>query len=185
MLAASGDEHTLTRSLLAGDRQAAEALIRLTYRRVFGLLVNLCHGDREQAADLTQETYRKAWQALPSFAGKAAFSTWLYRIAWNTFLAQARRPQRLVRLDDRIAAVAPADCERHDDVLVAAEATSRLRQAVQELPAELQSVVVSRFWAGVAIGEIARIEGVSRVTVRARVRRALERLAGVLGEVAS
>jgi len=179
------DEGQLTRALLAGDRHAGEALIRLTYRRIFGLHVNLCQGDRELAADLTQETYRKAWQALPEFAGRSAFSTWVYRIAWNTFLAHARRPLRLLPLEEPVAAVACDGGQAQDETLVAAETTSRLRKAVRELPEELQAVVVSRFWAGTAVGEIARIEGISRVTVRARVRRALERLAGALQEVKS
>lgn len=185
MLPSPGDEPALTRALLAGDRHAAEGLIRLTYRRVFGLLVNLCHGDRELAADLTQETYRKAWQALPSFRGSAAFSTWVYRIAWNTFLQHARRPLRVLPLEDGVAAAARDGREGQDETLVAAETTRRLRQAVRELPEELQAVVVSRFWAGTAVGEIARIEGVSRVTVRSRVRRALGCLSGALKEVTS
>ena len=185
MLTPPLDEAALTRALLAGDRHAANALIRFTYRRVFGLLVNLCHGDRELASDLTQETYRKAWQALPGFGGRAAFSTWLYRIAWNTFLAQARRPVRLVALEDPVAAVARDRSEPQDDVLVAAETAGRLRKAVGELPEELQAVVVARFWAGTPVGEIARIEGVSRVTVRSRISRALGRLAGALEEVTS
>jgi RNA polymerase sigma-70 factor, ECF subfamily len=180
MLPSTLDEGRLTQALLAGDRGAAEALIRLTYRRVFGLLVNLCQGDRELAADLTQETYRKVWEALPTFAGRAAFSTWVYRIAWNTFLAHSRRPRRLVPLEDDIAAVAADGGERQDEALQAEETTRRLRRAVSELPEELQTVVVSRFWAGTAVGDIARDEGVSRVTVRSRVRRALERLAGAL-----
>jgi RNA polymerase sigma-70 factor, ECF subfamily len=185
MPAVHADERRLTEALLTGDRTAAEALIRLTYRRVFGLLVNLCHGDRELAAELTQETYRKAWGALPAFSGRAAFSTWLYRIAWNTFTAQARRPQRMVPLDDGIAAVARDGGERADDALAAAQLTGLLRGAVRELPDELQSVVVSRFWAGIPVGEIARLEGVSRVTIHNRLRRALQRLAGALREVAS
>lgn len=179
----ASDEGQLTRALLGGDRQAGEALIRLTYRRVFGLLVNLCGGDRELAADLTQETYRKAWQALPEFAGRSALSTWLYRIAWNTFHGHARRPLRLLPLEDPVAESARDGAEAQDDSMVAAETVERLRRAVRELPEELQSVVVSRFWAGTAIGEIARIEGISRVTVHARVRRALGRLAGALKEV--
>lgn len=185
MLTPPLDEAELTHALLAGDRQAANALIRLTYRRVFGLLANLCHGDRELAADLTQETYRKAWEGLPGFGGRAAFSTWLYRIAWNTFLAHARRPVRLVALEDPVAAVARDGAESQDETLVAAETERRLRTAVRALPEELQSVVVARFWAGTPVGEIARAEGVSRVTVRTRIGRALGRLAGALQEVTS
>ena len=40
------------------------------------------------AGDLAQETFIKAHSALSSFQGKAKFSSWLYRIAYNLMLSQ-------------------------------------------------------------------------------------------------
>lgn len=179
------DERQLTVALLAGDRSAAEALIGLTYRRVFGLLVNLSEHDRELAADLTQETYRQAWASLGKFEGRAAFSTWLYRIAWNVFLAQARRPRRLVPLEDEVAATARDAAEPHDETMVAVETGRRLRRAVRDLPEGLQSLVVARYWAGTPVRELARAEGVSHVAIHKRLRRALAHLGAALQEVTS
>src|SRR5436305_14461868 len=88
-------EGRLLAALAAGDRTAAEELVERTYRGVFSLLRRLC-GDADLAADLTQETYRKAWAALPAFDGRSQFSTWLFRIAYTTFLNHLRRPRRLV-----------------------------------------------------------------------------------------
>ena len=94
-----GEEGRLLSALAAGDRGAAERLVERTYRGVFALLQKLC-GDSDLAADLTQETYRKAWDALPGFDRRAQFSTWLFRIAYNTFLNHLRRPRRLVPFDE-------------------------------------------------------------------------------------
>ncbi|MFY9825482.1 MAG: sigma-70 family RNA polymerase sigma factor, partial [Thermoanaerobaculia bacterium] len=99
-------EGRLLAALAAGDRTAAEELVERTYRGVFSLLRRLC-GDSDLASDLTQETYRKAWDALPGFNGRSQFSTWLFRIAYTTFLNHLRRPRRLVPLEERHESAVP------------------------------------------------------------------------------
>jgi hypothetical protein len=47
--------------------------------------------NKEDADDLTQETFIRAYQSLPEFKMKSAFSTWLYRIAVNTSLNKVRK----------------------------------------------------------------------------------------------
>src|SRR5262245_7282930 len=93
------DETELLADLRRGDRQAAEMLVDLTYPLVYRSLYRMC-GDGDAASDLTQDTYARAWRALDQFDGRSRFSTWLYRIAYTTFLNHVRRPQRFVQLDD-------------------------------------------------------------------------------------
>ncbi len=73
--------------------------MELTYPLIYRSLYRLC-GDGDTASDLTQDTYARAWRALDQFDGRSRFSTWLYRIAYTTFLNHVRRPQRFVQLDD-------------------------------------------------------------------------------------
>src|ERR1700730_15726660 len=96
-------EGELLAAFAAGDREAAERLVAQSYRVVYALLRRLC-GDGDLAADLTQESYRKAWDALASFDGRARFSTWVCRIAYNTYLNHLRRPRRLLPLEERLPA---------------------------------------------------------------------------------
>lgn len=174
------EERRLLAALAAGDRRAAERLVEQTYRGVFALLRRLC-GDPELAADLTQETYRKAWDALPGFDGRAQFSTWLFRIAYNTFLNQVRRPQRLVPLEDRHE-WAPDPSPGVEEVLGQAVAGDRLRRAVLALPEELRFTVTALFWGDLPVKEVARQEGVTPVAIRKRLKRALRALAQALEE---
>src|ERR1051325_1257327 len=89
-----GEERRLLAAIRAGDRLAAEERRERTYSGDFASLYRLCGGS-DLAADLTQETYQKAWAALPGFDGRSQLFTWLYRIAYTTFLNYVRRPRRL------------------------------------------------------------------------------------------
>lgn len=178
------EERILLASLAGGDREAAEALIDRTYRKVFALLCKLS-GDHDLAADLTQETYRRAWTALASFDGRSQFSTWLYRIATNTFLNHVRRPHAVVSLDEQYSSTLPDGSLPQDDEAIAGQAGERLRRAVLGLPAELRFTVAARYWGEAPVAEIARAEGISEVAIRKRLKRAYRLLAVVLEEVGS
>ena len=176
-----GEEGRLLAALAAGDREAAERLVEQTYRGVFALLRRLC-GDQDLASDLTQETYRKAWDALSGFDGRARFSTWLCRIAYNTFLNQLRRPRRLVPLDEAHEATVADPAPAADVTVDQTVAGDRLRRAVLALPDDLRFTVTALFWGDLPVKEVARQEGVTTVAIRKRLKKALQILARTLGE---
>lgn len=177
-----GEELRLLRAAAAGDRGAAERLVEATYRTVYAALHRLAGGDPDLAADLTQETYRKAWAALPEFRGGARFSTWLYRIAYTTFLSHARRPRRLLPLEEELARTVDDPGPDPEESAGRTRAGERLRKAVLALPEDLRFTVTAHFWRGLPVGEIARHEGVTGVAIRKRLKKALDLLAGGLEE---
>ncbi len=164
-------ERRLLEELKRGSREAAERLVEATYARVYGSLVRMC-GDPDQAADLTQETYRKAWQSLAGFREASQVSTWLYKIAYNTFLNSRRRPFRIVPLEPAVEAMAVANDPPPDEVAEVHESRERLRRAVLALPEELRSVVTAHYWGDVPVAEIAKLEGMTPPGVRKRLARA-------------
>lgn len=174
-------ESRLLAALAEGDREAAERLVESTYRTVFGLLRRLC-GDPDLAADLTQESYRKAWDALAGFDGRSQFSTWICRIAYNTFLNHLRRPRRLVSMDEGLEATVPDPAPSADETVGQAAAGDRLRRAVLALPEDLRYTVTALFWGDLPVKEVARQEGVTAVAIRKRLKKALRILASTLGE---
>lgn len=176
------DERGLWREMAEGNREAAEALVEGTYRMVFGSLVKLC-GDADLAADLTQETYRKAWASIRRFDGRSRFSTWLYRIAYNTFLNHIRRPHRLQLLDEEQASRVPDPAETQDRTLERSLEGERTRRAVLSLPEDLRFAVTARFWGGLKLREIAQQQGISSVGVHKRLKRAFRLLEVALEEV--
>lgn len=174
------DEAVLWQRAARGDSDAADELARCTYRAVYASLFRLCGGDQDLAADLTQETYRKAWRSIGKFRGGSQFSTWLYRIAYNTFLNHIRGPRRLEPLSEEQVNRLLDPGETPDEATARSAEAERLRRAVLELPEELRFAVTARFWAELPVTEIANHQGLSPVGIRKRLKRAYKQLATTL-----
>jgi RNA polymerase sigma-70 factor (ECF subfamily) len=175
------DERKLLTAIRQGDTAAAEELVERTYSAVFASVFRLC-GDRDLAADLTQETYQKAWSALPRFDGRSQLFTWLYRIAYTTFLNHVRRPRRMTSLDEPDAIDVRDQSPRADDVLADQEEAEHLRKAVMQLPEDMRFTVTAHFWGGLPVKEIAQIEGITTVAIRKRLHKAFSILETMLDE---
>ncbi len=175
------EERQLLAAIRSGDRNAAEELVDRTYSAVFASLYRLC-GDSDLAADLTQDTYQKAWSALSGFDGRSQLFTWLYRIAYTTFLNHVRRPRRMTSIDDPAMPEFPDAGLPADARLAAHEESEEIREAVLRLPEELRFTVTAHFWGGLAVKEIARIENITTVAIRKRLHKAFSLLEAILGE---
>lgn len=69
----------------------ADALIRKYYNEIFAYAYKQV-SDRETALDLTQEIFIAVLRSLHTYdSGRAAFRTWLYRIATNKIIDNRRR----------------------------------------------------------------------------------------------
>lgn len=118
--------------LRRGDRASAELLIEAYYDEIFAFVYRQT-GNREDALDLTQESFITALGSLHTYdRRKAAFRTWLYRIAANKVIDH-RRKARIVtvqleedvtvpedfttRLEDRALLVLAEDIVRRADGL--------------------------------------------------------------------
>lgn len=78
--------------------EGSEAAVRHLYERhaprVYAVVRRLARGDDTLAEDWAQDAWLSAIRALPTFRGKAKFSTWLHRIAVNSALQGLRRHER-------------------------------------------------------------------------------------------
>jgi RNA polymerase sigma-70 factor (ECF subfamily) len=102
------DAQLIARVLVHDDRHAFSELVRRYQSAVRATLRRLTAGNHALADDLAQETFLLAYRNLKTFRQEARFSTWLYRIATNAFLADARK-RKEVLLGDTVATVADDD----------------------------------------------------------------------------
>lgn len=75
----------IARVAIADDHRAFDALVKKYQSPIRRFLLNLTIGDSFLSDDLAQETFIKAYLNIRSFKGLSAFSTWLFRIAYNVF----------------------------------------------------------------------------------------------------
>lgn len=110
------DAQLIARALVAGDRHAFAELVKRHQSSVRACLRKLTAGNHALADDLAQDTFVLAWRNLATFRQEAKFSTWLYRIATNCWLADARKRKEEL-LGDRADEIADeaADAMPHVD----------------------------------------------------------------------
>src|SRR5690349_10168860 len=79
--------------ILAGEQKAYAELIdrhkRYAYTLAYKILQN-----RPEAEEVAQDSFIKAYQNLAAFNRQAKFSTWLYRIVFNTSISYKRKNNR-------------------------------------------------------------------------------------------
>lgn len=96
------DELHIITSILAGNTERFLYFLDTYGQQIFTLIVRMV-GSPEDAEELTQDTFMKAFRHLSDFNGKSSFSTWLYRIAYNTALSSLRKqPNEVLSVDDRL-----------------------------------------------------------------------------------
>src|ERR1044071_9780090 len=65
-----------------------------------GIIQKMCRlyrNSKEDREDLFQEIIFQLWKSVPSFGGKAKFSTWMYRVALSTAIATFRKKKPDIR----------------------------------------------------------------------------------------
>jgi len=162
-----------------GDPDAFEELFTRFHPMVFNLALRLT-GREEDAADLTQEAFVKIYRHLRSFRGASALSTWVYRVALNTFRSRLRRSSRQKKW---ISAVDREDLERSvddrpgpEERAMRRDAHRQLTSSLAELPLVFREAVVLRDIEGLTYEEIAAVLKVRIGTVRSRIARGRDRL---------
>jgi RNA polymerase sigma-70 factor (ECF subfamily) len=168
---------TLVERYLTGDVAAFDELMRAHQDRVFAICLRMLR-DRDAALDATQETFITVFRKADRFAGRSAFSTWLYRVAVNTCYDAARRDRR--RRTEALRDVDPADAAARD-ALDAAELRPDLERALAAVPPEFRAAVVLADVEGLGLQTVAEVLGVPVGTVKSRVFRGRRILAQILG----
>ena len=88
------DDSYYVRKVLKGDRQAFAVLVDKHKSMAFKLAMGIAK-NKEDAEEIAQDSFLKAFEALPKFNADSKFSTWLYRIVYNTAISKIRKKKVL------------------------------------------------------------------------------------------
>lgn len=156
-----------------GSRQAAEQLVERYYDEIY-VFVYRQTGHKEDAMDLTQNIFLAVFRALPSYdPKKAAFRTWLYRIATNKVIDTRRRfcPVTTPLEETELPVQEDFVSQTHDRELL-----ERIENYVTGLSPTLQAVFRLRLYGEWSFGEIAAALGQSEPAVKSQYYRLLGRI---------
>jgi RNA polymerase sigma-70 factor (ECF subfamily) len=172
------DDRALVAAAQGGDRGALDALLRRHADRIFAICRRLT-GNQADAADAAQEAMIALVRGLDRYDGRAAFTTWAYRVTTNACLDELRRRGRrpdpgLPEIESERAAGQPRLDQTVADRL-------SVDDAMAGLAPEFRVAVVLRDVVGLDYAEIAEVLDIPPGTVRSRIARGRAQLAAVLG----
>ncbi len=180
---AAEDDLSLIEAFKAGDEAAFTQLVKKYQQQVFNLLFHYS-GRKEDIEDLAQEVFIKVYMHLATFETRAAFRTWLYRIAINVSIdhARKRKLRRMLSLDgltewarERVA-FKSAQMPSPQIVAEQSDLDQYIQRGLEQLPEDFRKALVLRDLEGLEYDEIATITGWSLGTVKSRLFRGRQRL---------
>jgi RNA polymerase sigma-70 factor (ECF subfamily) len=163
-----------------GCPAALTALIEAHYGSVYRMAWRLI-GTREEAQDVAQDVCVKLASAVRSFRGDADFSTWLYRVAYNTAVDHMRARERL-RRGERPDVVVLFQGRAAESV-EAGVAGRELWDEVRRLPPQQRDAVVLVYAEDLSHAEAGLIMGCTEKTVSWHLHEARKRLRARLDAV--
>ncbi|MCX7800317.1 MAG: sigma-70 family RNA polymerase sigma factor [Fimbriimonadales bacterium] len=165
---------------LAGDGSAFEALYRKYYDKVFAIAKGVLL-DSDEAADAVQEVFTLVYRHLRRFDRRSRFSTWLFRVAVNRSIQQARKTKhkaRHVPLDEALGTEATdEERERGDD--------PKIQEALSRIPPPDRAILTLFYWDELSLQEIGASMGCSVNAAKTRLYRARERFRAAYEEASS
>ena len=154
-------------------REVFIALVEREQNALRGFLLALCCGNKSDADDLAQDTLVKAYLSSAGYQNKKNFHSWLFKIAYNTFLNHRASCRTMETLDDARTFVSTKTADEgfdHQDLYL----------ALSILPPKERSAITLYYLNGYDIKEIATITEASVDAVKKQLSRGRDKLKEVL-----
>lgn len=174
------DDAALMERYRDGDAAAFERLYVRHKGPLYRYLLRQCQ-PREAAADVFQEVWSRVIASRDRYEVRAAFKTFLYRIAHHCVvdhyrLRDRKRDNRMDSVDDHEESLAAQGHEQPEAQVGQAQLDDAVRAALAELPEEQRNAFLLFEEGGLGLKEIAEVTGVPAETVKSRLRYALAKL---------
>ena len=167
--------------VLRGNINAFSFIIDRHKDRMFNLAFRIC-GNREEAEEVAQDAFLKAFRSLKSFKKKSTFSTWLYRIVYNTSISLVRsRKSKLLSIEDFPADI--IDFMRitpDEDEAEREYKNSLLNFALQKIGDEERGLITLHYYDELSIEEMSVVTGINRANIRVKLFRARQKMTEII-----
>lgn len=103
-----------------GDKSAFKALYDHYSPFLWRMLFKMSSGDQDIAQELLQDSFVKIHNSLKSFKSMSAFSTWIYRIAYNiaiNWFANKKRRSNWIPFDETVQGNSKTDQYENSEIL--------------------------------------------------------------------
>jgi len=169
------NDRLVVSQIVSGQKDLFRLLVRQYERAVYGMGISFFR-NKEDASDFTQEVFLKAYRNLPGFEGRSRFSTWLYKIAYNTAINEVNRRKEYHSLTEEKMDMLSNSGDTPERIAIKEAAREAIQAAVKDLPERFRICVDLYFHYDRSHQEIEAITGYPVNTIKSHVFRAKKML---------
>lgn len=172
----NNDDYYIAQTL-KGDTKSFGILVEQYQTMIFALAMKMLK-HREEAEEVAQDTFVKAYKSLKMFTGKSKFSTWLYRIAYNTCLDRIKGNLKFnnnIEIDD----ISSNQLTAVDSIFEGIERNERsviIQDCMNKLPEDERVVLHLFYFEELSLKEIQDVLSISASNIKVKLYRARKKL---------
>jgi RNA polymerase sigma-70 factor (ECF subfamily) len=167
-------DHEIIQAVLHGDTDQYNELVVRHKDYAYSIALKIVHNSMD-AEEIAHDAFIKAYKSLKKFNQQAKFTTWLYRIVFNTAVSHTRKNQLVVDDIDEITQQ-PASAMSSSEPLMKKDREHFIGEAMTKL-IPLDATLLTLFYQKqLNLEEIGEVVGVKAAAVKVKLFRARKRL---------
>jgi RNA polymerase sigma factor (sigma-70 family) len=181
-MANKNDQHYINQ-ILEGNSNAFAVLVNQYKDLVFTLAYKMLK-NREEAEEVSQDAFVKVFNSLHKFKGESKFSTWIYKITYNTCLDRLKKSKKennVVYTEDFTEHQVKA-IENILESIDEKERNQKIQECLLLLPSEEAFLLTLYYFDDQSIEEIAKVIDCNANNVKIKLFRSRKKLASILKE---
>ncbi len=171
------DEIIYIKRILEGEINLFSYFLERYSHPIYSLIIQIV-SCREDAEELMQDSFIKAFRKLDTYKGDCSFSTWLYRIAYNTAISATRKQKKeSCFIDEKI--IENVSDDEADDLLSSSENEDRIKKlelAIIQLNPDERALITLFYNEDKSIDELATIFKLTSSNVKVKLHRTRKKL---------
>jgi RNA polymerase sigma-70 factor (ECF subfamily) len=172
-------ENQIIEQVKLGNTEAFRIIVDQYRDAVFGLALRMV-SNREEAEELAQDAFIKVFNAINSYRGESKFSTWLYRITYNTCISFLRKNKPdLVEIQEFHGA---SNFNSGFDNLMKEDNSLVISNVLSRLKPDDKAIIQLFYLEENSIKEISDITGFSNANVKVKLHRSKQKLRKMMEE---
>lgn len=167
--------------VLEGDHSAFAALVDQYKHLVFTLAMQMVK-HQEEAEEVSQDTFIKVFKSLRSYKGDSKFSTWIYRVAYNTCLDRIKKNKRKQQTYtiDEMTENQIQDTENALDIMEQEEKKQAITKCMDSLNPDDRALMTLFYFEELSLDEIGKVLNLKPNNVKVKLFRSRKRLATIM-----
>jgi len=175
------NDQIIINQIIEGDSKAFTELVNRYKDLVYTLALRMLK-NREEAEEVSQDTFIKIYKSLHKFKGESKFSTWIYKVAYNSCLDRIKKNRKYLN-DVEINEFTEHEVKTVDnafEALVEEERNQLIQECLNVLPSDDSFLLTLYYFEEQSLDEIANIVGLTANNVKVKLFRSRKKLTTIL-----